>query len=88
MFYGFESIELKLKSFLDFDTFKKNFQMSTLKVKYFDFNFKEQHAGVTDVRMMDQKPADPMILDAWEQVCARRVTQLYCSFQLLHSYSF
>ena len=30
--------------------------------------FLEQHPGVTDVRMMDQKPADPSAIDTWEQV--------------------
>lgn len=27
----------------------------------------EQHSEVTDVRMMDQEPAEPLVIDAWEQ---------------------
>ena len=28
----------------------------------------EQYAEVTDVRMMEQKPADQLMIDAWEKV--------------------
>ena len=28
----------------------------------------EQYAEVTDVKMMDQKPADQLMIDGWEKV--------------------
>ena len=47
----------------------------------------EQYAEVTDVRMMDQKPADQLMIDAWEKVILPITFFHFALFSMITYYS-